>query len=141
MISAETIQNLHLRINESHTQLYFPLENVESEIVGYKRIHSRSSDDLTIPDIKCGGLMIGRHIKSKDTAVLVPNIADFLVLLNAKVNVVCLPNGVSSLPQYVLPTLERFKKLILWLGGDSASWDSAIHFARKLGEKRCQLIR
>lgn len=81
--------------------------------------------------------------KSKETAVLVPNISDFLILSNSKinVNVVCLPNHMKSLPQYYLPSLERFKKLILWFGWDSLAWDATRHFAKKLGEKRCFLVR
>jgi twinkle protein len=90
-----------------------------------------------------GGLLIGKALKNRDTAILVPNISDFLILLNSKItqNVVCLPNGVNNLSQYVLPTLERFKKLVLWFGNDIKSWDSARHFAKKLGEKRCNFIR
>ena len=41
----------------------------------------------------------------------------------------------------ILPQLEQFGKVILWFGGDSRKWQSARHFARKLNEKRCFLIR
>lgn len=81
--------------------------------------------------------------KNKETAVLVPNIADFLILSKAQINVsiVCLPNHVKKLPQYYLPSLERFKKLILWFGWDGPAWDAARHFAKKLGDKRCYIVR
>lgn len=90
-----------------------------------------------------GGLLVGKALKNRETAILIPNITDFLILLNSKItlNVVCLPNGVTNLSQYVLPTLERFQKLILWFGNDLKSWDSARHFSKKLGEKRCYFVR
>lgn len=132
-----------MRLNEKQTSIYFPLENVESEIVGYRKIHSRIHEDLILPDETCGGILTVRAPKSKDTAVLVPSISDFLILANSRINVniVCLPNGVNNLPLYVLPSLERFKKLVLWFGSDNKSWTASRNFAKKLGEKRCQLVR
>lgn len=73
-----------------------------------------------------------------------PSIADFLILLNAKIstsNIVCLPNGVTNFSITTLPTLEKYNKLILWLGNNTQSWDTAKNFAKKLGEKRCLFIR
>ncbi|CAH1099974.1 unnamed protein product, partial [Psylliodes chrysocephalus] len=134
---------IDVRLNEKQTSIYFPLENVESEIVGYRKIHSRIHEDLILPDETCGGILTVRAPKSKDTAVLVPSISDFLILANSRINVniVCLPNGVNNLPLYVLPSLERFKKLVLWFGSDNKSWTASRNFAKKLGEKRCQLVR
>lgn len=112
--------------------------------MGYRTLHSYTRQETVIPsNIQCGGLLTGHPSRSKDTAVLVPTLSDFLLLVNAKLssNIVCLPDGVNTLSQYVLPSLERFKKLVLWLGSDTKSWDSARHFAKKLGEKRCSLVR
>uniref|UniRef100_A0A8C1QLZ0 Twinkle mtDNA helicase n=1 Tax=Cyprinus carpio TaxID=7962 RepID=A0A8C1QLZ0_CYPCA len=52
-----------------------------------------------------------------------------------------LPRGVSCLPPILLPYLEQFKKVTLWLGGDMRSWEASKIFSRKLGLKRCSLIR
>lgn len=98
---------------------------------------------MPYPD--CTGLLTGKtSTKSKETAILVPSIADFLVLVNAKIsnsNILCLPNGVRNLPVAVLPTLEKYNKLILWLGNNTQSWDTAKNFAKKLGDRRCLFIR
>lgn len=96
-----------------------------------------------MPYPSCSGLLTGKMAKSKDTAILVPNISDFLILLNCKTpgQVVCLPNGVRNLPISVLPTLEKYNKLILWFGNSIESLGAARHFAKKLGEKRCYFIR
>ncbi|XP_026090560.1 twinkle protein, mitochondrial-like [Carassius auratus] len=52
-----------------------------------------------------------------------------------------LPRGVSCLPPILLPYLEQFKKVTLWLGGDMRSWEASKIFSRKLGLKRSSLIR
>lgn len=133
---------MDIRIDKSEKNLYFPLENVISETVAYKILNS-DTKQLLNPYASFGGVLTGKSTKSKDTAIVVPNISDFLVLLNAKVpgNIVCLPNGVKNLPLHILPSLERFNKLILWFGNDEKSWDVARTFAKKLGEKRCLFIR
>nr|CAH7758152.1 unnamed protein product [Callosobruchus chinensis] len=143
VIAKSTVETLDVRLNDKETQMFFPLENIESEVVGYRKINSAHSIDETLPTVKCGGILISKPPKLRDTAVLVPSIPDFLVLMNAKVNsnIVCLPNGVNNLSQYVLPSLEKYKKLILWLGNESKAWEAARDFARKLGEKRCLIVR
>ncbi|KAJ8416153.1 hypothetical protein AAFF_G00381750 [Aldrovandia affinis] len=52
-----------------------------------------------------------------------------------------LPRGVSCLPPGLLPYLEQFKRVMLWLGGDMNSWEASKIFSRKLGLKRCSLVR
>lgn len=54
---------------------------------------------------------------------------------------VSLPNGASSLPIPLLPALERFKHVYLWMDADTAGQDGATQFSRKLGIKRCRLVR
>ncbi|NXY80452.1 PEO1 protein, partial [Glareola pratincola] len=45
------------------------------------------------------------------------------------------------LPPALLPYLEQFKRITLWLGEDLRSWEAAKLFARKLSLKRCSLVR
>lgn len=37
--------------------------------------------------------------------------------------------------------MERFTRLSLWFHNDTASWDTARNFAKKLNEKRCVFVR
>jgi len=57
------------------------------------------------------------------------------------VPVVSLPNGCNSLPPDLLPLLERFTKIYLWLDNDKAGQDAAEKFARKLGLNRCVIVK
>nr|XP_023956250.1 twinkle protein, mitochondrial isoform X2 [Chrysemys picta bellii] len=52
-----------------------------------------------------------------------------------------LPRGATCLPPALLPYLEQFKRITLWLGEDLRSWEAAKLFARKLNPKRCSLVR
>lgn len=52
-----------------------------------------------------------------------------------------LPRGIACLPPALLPYLEQFRRIVLWLGDDLRSWEAAKLFARKLNPKRCSLVR
>ncbi|NXO05570.1 PEO1 protein, partial [Rhinopomastus cyanomelas] len=52
-----------------------------------------------------------------------------------------LPRGATCLPPALLPYLEQFRRITLWLGEDLRSWEAAKLFARKLNLKRCSLVR
>lgn len=54
---------------------------------------------------------------------------------------VSLPNGCQSLPPNVLPLLERFKRIYLWMDNDLSGQANVEKFAAKLGSSRCYIVR
>ena len=54
---------------------------------------------------------------------------------------VSLPSGASNLPPDVLPLLERFEKVYLWMDDDAAGRANQEAFARKLGLGRTVIVR
>jgi twinkle protein len=54
---------------------------------------------------------------------------------------VSLPNGCRSLPVHVLPLLERFDKIYLWMDNDAPGQEGAEKFAKKLGLNRCFIVK
>jgi twinkle protein len=54
---------------------------------------------------------------------------------------VSLPNGCRSLPVEVLPLLERFEKIYLWMDNDGPGQEGAEKFATKIGQNRCLLVK
>ena len=54
---------------------------------------------------------------------------------------VSLPNGARSLPVELLPLLEKFQRIYLWLDDDAAGKEGAEKFARKLGVGRCLIVK
>jgi len=49
---------------------------------------------------------------------------------------ISLPNGCRSFPVEMLPMLERFEQIILWMDNDGPGQEGAEVFARKLGPQR-----
>ncbi|XP_053245360.1 twinkle mtDNA helicase isoform X1 [Podarcis raffonei] len=82
-------------------------------------------------------------ISRRDTeVVLTGRELDTLVLHQVTgLPTLALPRGISCLPPALLPYLEQFKRITLWLGEDLRSWEAAKLFARKLNPKRCSLVR
>lgn len=59
----------------------------------------------------------------------------------SQVPVVSLPNGCSSLPMELLPRLENFTRIYLWLDNDKPGQEGAEKMAKKLGRQRCYIVR
>lgn len=74
--------------------------------------------------------LVGR----KDTeVVLVGREADAMAVSQATgLPTVALPRGVSCLPPALLPYLEQFRRVTLWLGGDMRSWEASKVWCFKL---------
>ena len=53
---------------------------------------------------------------------------------------VSLPNGCRSLPIQLLPALEPFKRIILWMDDDVAGHEGCEMMALKLGLNRCWIV-
>ena len=53
---------------------------------------------------------------------------------------VSLPNGARSLPVELLPSLERFESIYLWLDDDVAGQEGVELFAKKLGLDRTYIV-
>ena len=54
---------------------------------------------------------------------------------------VSLPNGCRSLPVEVLPLLEDFETIYLWMDNDGPGQEGADLFAKKIGLNRCYIVR
>jgi twinkle protein len=54
---------------------------------------------------------------------------------------VSLPSGCRNLPVEVLPMLERFEKVYLWMDNDGPGQEGAEKFASKIGLKRCYIVK
>ena len=53
---------------------------------------------------------------------------------------ISLPNGANSLPISLLPQLEQFKRIYLWMDADEAGMQGAKRFAEKLGINRTYIV-
>lgn len=157
-VSTNFLVTLNARFNDERKELFIPLTDVLGQVVGCKLVTKNDSEgdrltEKTVPDLNCPGLIVHHNEKvvkasrEKDPpaqkAIIVLNLLDLLALMTTKINAtfICLPHGLKSLPQECLPALERYDELVLWFNYNTAGWDVARNFAKKLDEKRCNFVR
>jgi twinkle protein len=87
--------------------------------------------------------LFGYHVapSDADAVVITRNELDAMAVYQTTgLPGVSLPTSVYQLPQTVLPLLERFSKIYLWLDDDVDGQLAAETFAHKLGESRCSIV-
>lgn len=107
------------------------------------RCWTEKSKQLILPKGGSWGLFGWHTVPTTATAlVLTEGEYDAMAVHQATgLPAISLPNGCRSLPPSVLPLLERIETIYLWLDNDVPGQESAAVFARKLGLKRCRLVR
>lgn len=90
-----------------------------------------------------GSGLFGMHaVGAVDEIVLTEGEFDALAVAQATGRAcVSVPHGASQLPPAVLPLLERFKTIYLWMDNDLSGQNGAQKFADKLGLHRCWFVR
>uniref|UniRef100_UPI0037E724B7 twinkle mtDNA helicase n=1 Tax=Semicossyphus pulcher TaxID=241346 RepID=UPI0037E724B7 len=151
-VSNATLKKFGVRLFKPTKSLVFPwFGGPDSSLKGVKLLSAQTTDsekvtynDATVP--KCNsyynlfGLPLVGRMDSE--VVLTGSELDTLAVSQATgLPSVALPRGVSCLPPILLPYLEQFKQVTLWLGDDIRSWEASKIFSRKLGLKRCSLVR
>ncbi|XP_072312445.1 twinkle mtDNA helicase [Eucyclogobius newberryi] len=151
-ITNTTLKKFGVRLFKPTKSLVFPwFGGPDCSLKGVKLLSAQISDkdkvtynEATVPRTNAyynlfGLPLVGR----KDTeVVLTGSELDTLAVSQATgLPCVSLPRGVSCLPPILLPYLEQFKRVTLWLGADIRSWESSKIFSRKLGLRRCSLVR
>lgn len=157
-LTKNSLMLINARFNDAKKELLIPLVDILNQVVGCKLITKNDQDEsrlieVTHPDPICSGLIMHNNSKAtkasrdKDPphqkAIIVLNVLDLLALMTTKINAtfICLPYGLKTLPQECLPALDRYDELILWFNYNTAGWDVARNFAKKLDEKRCNFVR
>ncbi|XP_071318160.1 twinkle mtDNA helicase [Trachinotus anak] len=151
-VSNATLKKFGVRLFKPTKSLVFPwFGGPDSSLKGVKLLSAQNTDtervtynEATLP--KCSsyynlfGLPLVGRMDSE--VVLTGHELDTLAVSQATgLPSVALPRGVSCLPPVLLPYLEQFKRVTLWLGGDIRSWEASKIFSRKLGLRRCSLVR
>lgn len=117
----------------------------DSKTCGYRLLNPLTSSETTFPTHNSYGLPLTRASRSGgNSLILVPTIRDLIALLHTRIpgHVACLPYGLTTLPQTLLPALERFNKITLWINDDSGPPRNTLrNLAHKLNDKRCYAVR
>ncbi|XP_054898725.1 twinkle protein, mitochondrial [Poeciliopsis prolifica] len=151
-ISNATLKKFGVRLFKPTKSLVFPwFGGPDSSLKGIKLVSARRTDDekvtyneATVPKCSSYFNLFGLALVSRmDSEVVVTGseLDTLAVSQGTGLPSVALPRGVSCLPPALLPYLEQFKRVTLWLGGDIRSWEASKIFSRKLGLRRCSLVR
>ncbi|XP_067909143.1 twinkle protein, mitochondrial isoform X2 [Heterodontus francisci] len=146
-----TLKKLSVKYFKPTKSLVFPWFNWrDSSLKGLKLLSAEQNGGqvnyvaTTLPKPSSYHNLFGLHILTrKDTTLVLTGKETDCLAVTSATNLPCvsLPRGVSCLPPLLLPYLEQFKRIILWLGSDLLSWEASKIFARKLNVKRCSLVR
>ncbi|XP_068439548.1 twinkle mtDNA helicase [Clinocottus analis] len=151
-ISDATLKKFGVRLFKPTKSLVFPwFGGPDCSLKGVKLLSAQITDadkviynEATIPKSNSYYNLFGLPLVGRmDTeVVLTGHELDTLAVSHATgLPSVALPRGVSCLPPILLPYLEQFKQVTLWLGDDIRSWEASKIFSRKLGLRRCSLVR
>ena len=147
-----TLKKFGVRFFKPTKSLVFPwFGGRDSSLRGVKLLSAASTDagqvvytEATIPRPSSYHNLFGLPLvgRKDSEVVLTGREVDSMAVSQATgLPSVALPRGVSCLPPALLPYLEQFRRVTLWLGGDMRSWEASKIFSRKLGLKRCSLVR
>ncbi|KAK7088065.1 hypothetical protein V1264_022035 [Littorina saxatilis] len=151
-LRAATLDKYGVRLDIKTNSLVFPAFDGASRLMGVRRLtctipeedeNLRVVQDSLLPRSGVLGLF-GMNTLTRDVTEVVLTCSELdamSVFQETKAPALALPSGFSSLPQELLPSLERFTKLVLWFGDDVRAWEAAKLFAKKLNDKRCFIIR
>ncbi|XP_007571853.1 twinkle mtDNA helicase [Poecilia formosa] len=151
-ISNATLKKFGVRLFKPTKSLVFPwFGGPDSSLKGIKLLSAQRTDgekvtyhEATVPKCSSYFNLFGLALVSRmDSEVVVTGseLDTLAVSQGTGLPSVALPRGVSCLPPALLPYLEQFKRVTLWLGGDIRSWEASKLFSRKLGLRRCTLVR
>ncbi|XP_061787988.2 twinkle mtDNA helicase [Nerophis lumbriciformis] len=151
-ISNATLKKFGVRLFKPTKSLVFPwFGGPDSSLKGVKLLSAQSAggdkvsyNEATVPKWSSYNNLFGLPLVGRmdSDVVLTGGELDALAVSQATgLASVALPRGASCLPPALLPYLEQFKRVTLWLGGDMRSWEASKIFSRKLGLRRCSLVR
>ncbi|XP_010194648.2 twinkle mtDNA helicase [Colius striatus] len=151
MVTDATLKRFGVRYLRTAKALVFPwFSPRDATLKGLKLLRVEKKGDgttyveETLPRFDSYRNLFGLHLLGRrDTELVLTGWELDALALHQATGVVslALPRGTTCLPPVLLPYLEQFKRITLWLGEDLRSWEAAKLFARKLNLKRCSLVR
>ncbi|TSK14771.1 Twinkle protein, mitochondrial [Bagarius yarrelli] len=151
-LNSITLKKFGVRYFKPTKSLVFPwFSGHDLSLRGIKLLSAVTKDksqviytEASIPKLSNYYNLFGLHLvgRKETEMVLTGSEIDSMAVSQATgLPALALPRGVSCLPPVLLPYLEQFKKVTLWLGGDMRAWEASKMFSKKLGLKRCSLVR
>ncbi|SCP02823.1 plastid replication-repair enzyme, putative [Plasmodium malariae] len=136
MKSMDLLNGNKNNMNEKDTYEVIRIKVRSLKDKGYMRLYPKNVKE----EMKL--FFFGDHlVNDADEVVLTEGEIDAMtVSQETNYSAISLPNGSKSLPIYLLPYLEKFKKIHMWLDFDKAGKTSVFNFVNKIGLGRTNVI-
>ena len=150
LVKKEDFRTFGAKCSQDLRVLYFPVKYVTGDMVGLREVkvvegcleetYLPSSPGEMFPFFL--NLETSWNKRSVKDCVVVGSALDAVVLtprLDEDCPVLCLPDW-TKLPPVLLPFLDQFQDVTIWLGMDLTGVEAARTFARKIGDKFCRIV-
>eukprot|EP00177_Eucheuma_denticulatum_P000203 GFKZ01000357.1.p1 GENE.GFKZ01000357.1~~GFKZ01000357.1.p1 ORF type:complete len:793 (+),score=87.92 GFKZ01000357.1:124-2502(+) len=127
----------------THPFVTFPMYDSDGNIVRHKLRSIRTKSGMRLTPKGGGWGLFGLNTvpATAKEVVLTEGEFDAMAVFQATGRpAISLPNGASSLPLELLPALERFDTIVLWMDQDGPGQTGLKQFSRKLGLRRCKAV-
>jgi len=147
----EDFSKFEAKCSKDLKELMFPVKYITGDIVGLKmlKVTDKCLEETNLPDLPSNGFNILPFLHNLETSwvdmknkecVLVGSVLDSVVISSrTDANVICLPDW-TRLPPDLLPYLDQFKSITIWLGSGVQGVETARNFAKKIGDKYCRVV-
>ncbi|KAK5578749.1 hypothetical protein RB653_008422 [Dictyostelium firmibasis] len=132
---------------QEHKCITFPWTSLDKK--GNVQVHRcklRSTKEKSLQRIEPKGGkwgFFGWHTVPLDAKEIILTEGEYdamAVYQETRIPTISLPNGANSLPIALLPMLERFEKIYLWMDDDVPGMEGAAKFSEKLGIQRTFIV-
>jgi len=147
--SIDHFKEFDVRVNNELNEMYFPIRYISGELVGFKKLYIDDdclveelahAEDTTLSMIPLTHNLDVAWATKATSCVLVGSMIDS-ISLSARTDqpILCLADW-TNLPLNLLPFLEQFTLITIWLGTGTQGVEAAKSFSRKIGESRCRIV-
>jgi len=121
----------------------FPWFDGDAELIRYKARAMEAKQKQRLVPKGGGWSLFGMNTVDDDASEVVLTEGEFDAMAVHQATgmpAISLPNGAGNLPVEVLPLLERFSRIYLWMDHDTAGVEAIPKFVKKLGMARTYVV-
>ena len=147
----EDFTKFGVRCSQDLKELMFPVKYVNGDVIGlkYLKVVDKCLEETNLPEVVSNGNNVLPFFHNLDVpwvdlqnteCVLVGSVLDSVVIsARTDHHVICLPDWTRLSPD-LLPFLDQFRTITIWLGGGVQGVETARNFAKKIGDKYCRVV-
>ena len=149
LFKKEDFVKFNVKCTQDFKELLFPVKYINGDLIGLKvlRVNDNCLEETNMPEPNgCGILPFFHNLEvpwmdlRNTECVLVGSVLDSVVIAaRTDRHVICLPEWTRLNPD-LLPFLDQFSSITIWLGSGVQGVETARNFAKKIGDKHCRIV-